>query len=81
MEELPIEYDSLTDVEINQQMNKAEESIRQSELLIKNLRQSCKHKVLGVGIVNKTLRVVCQSCKGALGYPGEAEIVKAGYVV
>ena len=39
MEELPIEYDSLTDVEITQQVNKAEESIRQSELLIKNLRQ------------------------------------------
>jgi len=81
MEELPIDYDSLTDVEINQQMNKAEESVRVSELQIKNLQQSCKHKVVGVGIVNKTLRVVCQTCKGALGYPDADEIEKAGYVV
>ena len=81
MEELPIEYDSLTDVEVNQQMNKAEETIRQSELLIKNLQKSCKHKVVGVGIVNKTLRIICQSCNSALGYPNDAEIVAAGYVV
>lgn len=78
---LTIEYDSLTDVEITQQMNKAEESIKQLELLITDLQKSCKHNVVGVGLVNKTLRIVCQSCKGVVGYPSDVEIIAAGYVV
>ena len=78
---LTIEYDSLTDVEITQQMNKAEESIKQLELLITNLQKSCKHNTVGVVIVNKTLRIVCQSCNQVLGYPSDVEIVAAGYVV
>jgi hypothetical protein len=80
MEELPIEYDSLTDDEIRQQVNIAEESIKKAELLIKNLQNSCKHNAVGVLIVNKTLRNVCQLCNGPLDYPNADEIEKAGYV-
>jgi len=81
MEELPIEYDSLTDIEIRHQVNIAEESIKTARLQIKNLQNSCKHNAVNVLIINKTLRNVCQSCNGALDYPNADEIEKAGYVL
>ena len=81
MEELPIEYDSLTDDEIRQRVNVAEESVKTAELLIKNLQKSCKHNVVGILIINKTLRNVCQVCNSPLNYPSTDEIEKAGYVL
>ena len=80
MEATQINYNSLTNVEIIQYMNAANESIKIAKLQIKNLQKLCNHHDVSILIINTTLRNVCQSCNRTLDYPSIGEVERAGYI-